>query len=148
MVREKSNFTRAKNKLLSLIEGDELPSRRALQDAGSSMDTWMGKAMETTSSLSDLCTKYKEKEQDRKVFMEMEKLESEYETASETAREYMEPHKDDKSSICSEILSINLENNLTISDQSETYQKQKVHEGSVENSEPNIAASSFAENAL
>ena len=34
--------------------------------------------------------------------------------------------------------------NLTISDQSETYQKQKVHEGSVKNSELNIAASSLA----
>ena len=61
----------------------------------------------------------------------------------------MESRRDDKSSVCSEILSINLENNLTISDQSETYQKQKVHEGSVENSELKIAASSLstAENA-
>ena len=33
-VREKSNFTRAKNKILSLIEGEELPSRRAVQDYG------------------------------------------------------------------------------------------------------------------
>ena len=41
--------------------------------------------------------------------MEMEKLESDYATASETEREYMKSRRDDKSSVCSEILSINLE---------------------------------------
>lgn len=147
--RAKSNFTRAKNKILSLIEGEELPRRRALQDACYGMDTWMERAMETMSSLSDLYSKHKERDKDKKVVMEMEKLESEFATANETAREYMESRRDDKSSVCSEILTINQENNLTVSDQSETYQKQKVHEGSDENSELKIAASSLstAENA-
>ena len=109
----------------------------------------MERAMETMLSLSDLYSKHKERDKDKKVVKEMERLESEFATAIETAREYMESRRDDKSCVCSEILSINLENNLTISDQSETYQKQKVHEGSVENSELKIAASSLstAENA-
>lgn len=67
----------------------------------------------------------------------MEKL-GEFAPVSELAREYMESCRDESSSVRSEILSINIENNLTISDQSETYQKQKFHKGRVENSEFNI----------
>ena len=63
----------SKKKLLSLIEGEELPRRRALQDACCGMDTWMERAMETISSLSDLYRKHKERD---KVVMEMERLES------------------------------------------------------------------------
>ena len=42
--RTKSNFTRARNKLSSLLE-EEQPSRRTVQDVCSNLDTWMEHAM-------------------------------------------------------------------------------------------------------
>ena len=46
------------------------------------------------------------RDKDRKVVMEIAKPESEFATASETAREYMDSRRDDKASVRSEILSI------------------------------------------
>ena len=85
--RAKSNITRARNKLSSLLE-EEQPSRRTVQDVCSSLDTWMEHAMEVMEKLSDLHIKCAELEKGSKVVTEMEKLEVEFSAASETAREY------------------------------------------------------------
>ena len=74
--RAKSKFTRARNKLSSLLE-EEQPSRRTVQDVCSSLDTWMEHAIEVMEKLSDLYIKYAELEKGSKVVTEMEKLEIE-----------------------------------------------------------------------
>lgn len=144
--RAKSNVIRVRNKLLAMIEEEELPSRRAVQDACSSLDSWMENAMETMASLSDLYIKHKELEKGKKVVIEMEKLEDEFSTASETAREYLDSRRDDRSSVTSEILSIDLVHKLNISDHSQTYTKQDFNEVRVANSEVNISDSTATEN--
>ena len=79
--RAKSNFTRARNKLSSLLEKEQ-PSRQTVQDVCSSLDIWMEHAMEVMEKLSDLYIKYSELEKDSKVATEMEKLEIEFSEAS------------------------------------------------------------------
>ena len=117
--RAKSNFTRARNKLLSLIEAQELPSHRGVQDASSSVDNWLGTATETMASLSDLYIKHKELENGNKVVIEMEKIEYDFSTASEAARDYLDSRRDDRSSVASDILSTDLVHRMNISDHSE-----------------------------
>ena len=77
-----------------------------------------------TGKLSDLYIKYAELEKGSKVVTEMEKLEIEFSAASETAREYLDARRDDRSSVRSETLTIDMLNQLHITDDSETYEKQ------------------------
>ena len=92
--RAKSNFTRLKNKVLFIIEQRELPSHQEIQDACSRMDSSMESAMDVMTSLSELYTKYKEKGKNDKVILEMEKLDDEFSTAYEAARQYIDAQKE------------------------------------------------------
>ena len=67
-------FTRARNKLSSLLGGQELPSRRTIQDACSSLETCMGTAIELITSLSELYMSVKDFEKEIKVSAEMKSL--------------------------------------------------------------------------
>ena len=126
--RAKYNFTRARNKLSSLLGEPELPNRRTVQDACSSLDTCMDTAMEVITSLSELYTSVKDFKKEKKISAEMDMLIDEYAAASEPAREHLSAGQDDRSSVASGILTIDLAQKLNICDDSETCQKQTVHE--------------------
>ncbi|MCG8049058.1 MAG: DUF1759 domain-containing protein, partial [Candidatus Thiodiazotropha endolucinida] len=121
--RAKMNFTRAQNKLSSLLEEDQ-PSRQTVQDVCSSLDTRLEHAMVVMEKLSDFYKKNGELDKGSKVVTEMEKLEVEFSAASETAREYLDTRRDERSSVTSETLTIDMLNQLRIHDDSETYKKQ------------------------
>ena len=57
--RAKYNLTQARNKLSSILWEPELPSRRTVQDACSSLDTCMDIPMEVITSLSELYSSVK-----------------------------------------------------------------------------------------
>ena len=103
--RAKSNFTRLKNKVLFLIEQRELPSHQEIQDACSRMDSSMESAMDVMTSLSELYTKYKEKGKNDKVILEMEKLDDEFSTAYEAARQYIDAQKERSTDTSENIIS-------------------------------------------
>ena len=126
--RAKYNLTRARNKLASLLGEPELPSRRTVQDACSSLDTCMDIAMEVITSLSELYSSVKDFEKERKVSAEMDTMIDEYAAASEPAREYLNARQDDRSSVVSDILTIDLAQKLNICDYSETCKKQTAQE--------------------
>lgn len=92
--RSKSNFLRLKNKVLFLKEQRELPSHQEIQYACSRMDSSMESAMDVMTNLSELYTKYKEKGKNDKVVLEMEKLDDEFSTAYEAARQYIDAQKE------------------------------------------------------
>ena len=81
--------------------------------------------MGVLSNFSDFYTKYNELQKSRLVVKEMEKIEEDFYTTSEAAREYLDARKDDKSSITSDILTINFHENMNISDISNTYDKRE-----------------------
>ena len=79
----------------------------------------------------------------------MEKLEIEFSVASETAREYLDTRRDDRSSVTSETLTTDMLNQLHITDDSETYEKQTMQPVNSQN--PNIStavADSYARNNM
>ena len=146
--RAKSNFTRARNKLASLLQEDQ-PSRREVQDVCSSLDTWMEQAMEVMEKLSDLYKKYEELENGSKVVTEMEKIEVEISTASETAREFLDARRDNSSCVTSETLTIDMLNKMHINDDSETYEKQPLQQVNLQKSNGSMAATeSFGQNNM
>ena len=69
--------------------------------------------------------KYKEREKAKKVALETDKLEEDYNSAYDVARHYLHSLKGEQSSETSEILAIDLLNRMNIDDNSGTYQKQE-----------------------
>ena len=59
MSREKSSFTRARNKLLFLLEDQELPSRREVKELCQKMDSYLETAMDVMTKLPDFFLKSK-----------------------------------------------------------------------------------------
>lgn len=125
--RAKSNFTRSRNKLLLLVEDHDLPSRHEVKEAYKKMDSCMEIVMEVLSNFSDFYTKNKELQKCKMVVREMEKIEEDFHLACETAREYLNSREDDKSSISSDLFSIDLLQRTNITDDcSETNQKEEM----------------------
>ena len=85
--------------------------------------------MEVMEKLSDLYIKYEELENGSKVVTEMEKIEVEFSTASETAIEFLDARRDNSFSVTSETLTIDMLNKMHINDDSETYEKTTVATG-------------------
>ena len=131
--RAKNNLTRARNKLSSLLGEPELPCRWTVQDACSSLDTCMDTAMKVITSLSELYSNVKDFGKERKVLAEMDKIINEYAAASKPARKHLNVRQDDRSSVASDILTIDLAQKLDICDYSETCKKQRAHEVSGQN---------------
>ena len=109
--RAKYNFTRVRNKLSPLLGEPELPNRRTVQDACSSLDTCMDTAMEVITSLSELFTNVKDFKKEKNISAEMDMLIDEYAAASEPAREYLSAGQEDRSSVVSDILTIDWRRN-------------------------------------
>ena len=76
--RGKSNFTRARNKLLSLIDNEEGPSRRAIDEACRKMDSCMDIVLELLSNFSDFYFENNELPKRQKIISEMERIEGEF----------------------------------------------------------------------
>ena len=123
--RAKSNFTRSKNKLLSLIAHEETPSRREIHEACKRMDSCMDIVMEVLSNFSDFYVDNNELQKSQTIVGEMEKIDEEFHAAHERKREYLDSQHDDNASVSSGILSIDLLQRMNISDdQSETDRKE------------------------
>ncbi|MCG8047951.1 MAG: hypothetical protein N0E48_20420, partial [Candidatus Thiodiazotropha endolucinida] len=60
--RAKSNFTKAKNKVLFLIDQQEKTDHREIQEACIKMDDRMDSAMDVMTNLSELYARNKEKQ--------------------------------------------------------------------------------------
>ena len=125
--RAKSNFTRSRNKLLMLIEETEFSNRAEVKEAYKKMDNFLERVLDVLSNFSDFYTRNKEHQKGKQIVSEMERIEEEFYTASEAAREYLDSHRDDSSSVSSEMLTINLQRTLNINDaSSETQPKEHI----------------------
>ena len=122
--RVKSNFTRSRNKVLNLFDQDDVPSRKDVRQARQNMDNCEAIAIEVLSNFADFYTKYSEVQKSKLIVREMDRIEEDFYATSESAREYLESRKGDNSSVSSDILTINLLEQMNISDHSETYRKQ------------------------
>ena len=69
--RVKSNFTQSINRLLNLLDQDDLPCRKDVRQAHQNMDTCQAIAIEVLTNFSDFYTKNGEKQKRKLVVMEM-----------------------------------------------------------------------------
>ena len=88
-VKANSNYRRAQNNLLLLIEGYKLPSRKEILDAIGSLDKWSESAFEILYTLSDLYFKGNQQKKTYMIVEELERLEEDYSKASELAWDYL-----------------------------------------------------------
>ena len=88
-VEANSNYRRAQNNLLLLIEGYELPSRKEILDALGSLDKWSESAIEILYTLSDLYFKGSQLDKGHMIVDEMEIIEEDYSKVSEEAWDYL-----------------------------------------------------------
>ena len=88
-VKANSNYRRAQNKLLLLIEGYELPSRKEILDALGSLDKWSESVIEILYTLSDLYFKGSQLDKGHMIVDQMERIEEDYSNVSEVAWDYL-----------------------------------------------------------
>ena len=88
-VKASSNYRRAQNNLLLLIDGYELPSRKEILDALGSLDKWSESAIEILYTLSDLYIKGSQQDKGHMIVDEMERIEEDYSNVSEVAWDYL-----------------------------------------------------------
>ena len=123
--RPKANFTRARNSLLMLLEEHDLPSCREVKEACCKMDGWMELVLKVLANFSDFYIQNGEIQKGQRIVNEMEKIEEEFYTSYEAAREYLDSRQVEASSVASNILSIDLLQRMDITDDgSETSQKE------------------------
>ena len=97
--RQKSSFTRIKNKLLRMLDEQDYPSRREIKEMCHQLSDAQERAMETMHRLSMEYALLKDREKRKKVVEEMNKLELEFLEVNEKAQEYLDAHKDELSSL-------------------------------------------------
>ena len=88
-VKANSNYRRAQNNVLLLIEGYELPSRKEILDALGSLDKWSDSAIEILYTLSDLYFKSSQLDKGHMIVDEMERIEEDYSNVSVVAWDYL-----------------------------------------------------------
>ena len=91
--RQKSSFTRIKNKLLPMLDEQDYPSGREIKVMCHQLSDAQERAMETMHRLSMEYALLKDREKRKKVVEEMDKLELEFSEANEKAQEYYVPRK-------------------------------------------------------
>ena len=121
--RAKSSFTRVKNKLLFLVESEDIGTSREVHEACNKLDTCLEEALDVMARLSGQYSKNKEKEKGLKVALESDKLEEDYSSTYVVARHYLRSLKGEQSSETSEILTIDMLNRMNIDDNTGTYEK-------------------------
>ena len=100
--KDKSAFTRIKNKLLSLLDEKDYPSRREVKAACQKLCEVQERTMSTMEELSKEYLSSKEKEKRRKLTGEMDKLEAEFSEVHDKAQEYLDSRKDELSSLATD----------------------------------------------
>ena len=100
--RQKSSFTRIKNKLLRMLDEQDYPSRREIKEMCHQLSDAQERAMETMHRLSMEYALLKDREKRKKVVEEMDKLELEFSEANEKAQEYLDARTDGLSSLATE----------------------------------------------
>ena len=114
--RVMSSFSRAKNRLIGFLDQQELPSRNEVQDACRRMDSCAELATDVLTNFSEFYIRINEMQKSMRVSNEAEKLDDEYSSAYEAATEYLQSRQDDWSSVTSDILSINMIEQMNISE--------------------------------
>ena len=95
--RVKINFSHSRSKLITLLEEQERPSRRAVLDACWKMDSCSEIAAEVLTSFSVFYLKLDELQKSMRVSSALEKIHAEYNSARETATDYLKSRIDDRS---------------------------------------------------
>ena len=95
--RVKINFSHSRSKLITLLEEQERPSRRAVLDACWKMDSCSEIAAEVLTSFSEFYLKLDELQKSMRVSSALEKIHAEYSSARETATVYLKSRQDDRS---------------------------------------------------
>ena len=106
--RVKSNFSRARGKITSLLEDQALPSRRDVLDACRKMDSCSEIATDVLTNFAEFYIRIGEVQKSMRVSNEIEKMDEEYSATYETAREYLESRQDYRSTAVSDIVSIDM----------------------------------------
>ena len=101
--RQKSSFTRIKNKLPRMPDEQDYPIRREIKEMCHQLSDAQERAMETMHRLSMEYALLKDREKRKKVVEEMDKLELEFSEANEKAQEYLDARKDELSSLATEV---------------------------------------------
>ena len=92
--KEKSGFTRIKNKLLRMLDEQDYPSRREIKETCQQLGDVQERAIGTMSCLSTEYALLQDRIKWKKVVDEMDKLELEFSEANEKAQEYLESRRD------------------------------------------------------
>ena len=96
--KAKTNFTRARHKLLALIDDDHPPRRSEVQEECRKLDTALEKAMCVIENLSEEYSQVGDRYNRRKLGREIEQLENEFTEAQNRAQDYLDKTKPESSS--------------------------------------------------
>ena len=96
--KAKTNFTRARHKLLALIDDDHPPRRSEVREECRKLDTALEKAMCVMENLSEEYSRVGDRYNRRKLGREIEQLENEFTEAQNRAQDYLDKTKPESSS--------------------------------------------------
>ena len=91
--RTKLNFTSACNEVYMLLDKNDVPSHRAVQDACEKMDGYLEMSMDPMDSLSEWYLNAKEYEKGREVAEEMEEIVQDYSVTYKRALKFQKSWK-------------------------------------------------------
>ena len=111
---------------MMLIDENDTLSHREAKEACKKMDSFLEIVMDVLTIFLEFYTKNREHRKSRRILSEMEKIEEGFYTALEAAREYLNSHRDDSSSLSSEILTINLQQVLKLDASPDTHPKEHI----------------------
>lgn len=100
--KDKTAFTKNKNKLLSLLDEEDYRSRREVKAACQMLCEVQERTMSTMEELSGEYLRSKEKEKRKKLTAEMDRLEAEFSEAYDKAQEYLDNRKSELSSLATD----------------------------------------------
>ena len=102
--KDKTAFTKNKNKLLSLLDEEVYPSRREVKAACQMLCEVQERTMSTMEELSQEYLRSKEKEKRKRLTDEMDRLEVEFSETYDKAQEYLDSRKGELSSLATDAL--------------------------------------------
>ena len=100
--KDKTAFTKNKNKLLSLLDEEVYPSRREVKAACQMLCEVQERTMSTMEELSQEYLRSKEKEKRKRLTDEMDRLEVEFSETYDKAQEYLDSRKGELSSLATD----------------------------------------------
>ncbi|PFX21661.1 hypothetical protein AWC38_SpisGene13841 [Stylophora pistillata] len=100
--KDKSVFTRIKNKLLSVLDEEDYPCRREVKAVRQKLCEVQECAMSTMEELSQEYLSCKEREKRKKLTDEMDRLQVEFSEAHDKAKEYLNNRKEELSSLATD----------------------------------------------